>query len=80
MAVLPPALRQIEKLAEPKIWQFFRPVFFMFLFLMILAGAALSRLAHGNYFLLLCIAALDLTIATALLGSSYVFWKQGIPH
>ena len=69
-------LARIATLVQPRIWQFFRPLFFVFLCLMILAGAAFSRLAHGNYFLLLGIAALDLTIATALLGSSYVFWKD----
>ena len=43
---------------------------------MILVGAAISKIAHGNYLLLLAVAALDLTIATALLGSSYVFWEH----
>jgi len=44
--------------------------------LMILIGAALSHFAHGNYPFLIAIAVLDLTIAIALLGSSYVYWKQ----
>ena len=69
-------LARIAALDRPKIWQFFRPVFFLFLLLMILIGAALSNLAHGNYPFLIGIAALDFTIAVALLGSSYVFWKQ----
>jgi len=72
-------LARIAALDPPKIWQFFRPVFFLFLFLMIAAGAALSKLAHGNYLFVLGVAGVDLTIAVALLGSSYVFWKdQGI--
>ena len=72
-------LTRIAALKQPKIWQFFRPVFFIFLLLMILTGAALSRLAHGDYPFLLGVAAVDITIAVALLGSSYVFWKgQGI--
>jgi hypothetical protein len=69
-------LARIAALDQPKIWQFFRPVFFVLLFLMILTGAALSNLAHGNYPFLLGIASLDFTIAIGLLGSSYVFWKQ----
>ena len=71
-------LFRIAALVQPKIWQFFRPTFFMLLFSMILAGAALSKLAHGNYSLMLGVATLDLTIATALLGSSYVFWKKDL--
>ncbi len=69
-------LARIAALSQPKIWQFFRPVFFMLLFLMILAGTTLSNLAYGNYPFLLGIATLDLTIAIALLGSSYVFWHN----
>jgi hypothetical protein len=69
-------LARIAALDQPKIWQFFRPVFFVFLFLMILAGAALSNLAHGNYPFLIGVATLDLTIAIGLLGGSYVFWQQ----
>lgn len=68
-------LARIAALDPPKIWQFFKPGFFVLLFLMILVGAASSTLAHGNYPFLLCVAALDLTIGAALLGSSYVFWK-----
>ena len=68
-------LDRIAALGRPRIWQFFRPGFFVFLTIMILAGATLSRLAHNNYPLLIGVAILDLSIATALLGSSYVFWK-----
>ena len=68
---------RIAGLDNPKIWQFFRPGFFVGLALMITLGASLSRLAQGNYPFLIAVAALDLTIAVALLGSSYVFWKQG---
>lgn len=69
-------LARIANLAKPKFWQFFKPSFFFFLALMILAGALSSRLAQGNYLLLCAVATLDLTIAVALLGSSYVFWQQ----
>ncbi|MFH1754205.1 MAG: hypothetical protein ABIA59_00750 [Candidatus Latescibacterota bacterium] len=69
-------LDRISQLESPKIWQFFRPRFFLLLSLMMLAGVTLSRLAHGNYIVLIILAVLDLTVATALLVSSYVFWKQ----
>lgn len=69
-------LIRIDALPEPKIWQFYRPFFFVFLALMLAAGATLSRLAHGNFPFLLSVAALDLSIATALLGSSFVFWEE----
>ncbi len=69
-------LDRIAALERPKLWQFFRPGFFVMLTVMILAGATLSRLAHNNYPFLIGVAILDLGIAIALLGSSYVFWKQ----
>ena len=69
-------LARIAALERPKIWQFFRPGFFVFLLLMIMTGATLSRLAHDNYPFLIGVAILDLAIASALLGSSYVFWKR----
>lgn len=70
-------LARIAALEQPKPWQFFKPGFFLGLALMITAGATLSRMAQGNYPFLLAVAALDLTIAIALLGSSVMFWKQG---
>ena len=69
-------LTRIGVLDQPRIWQFFRPWFFVALIVMILAGATLSRLAHNNYVFLISVGILDLSIAVALLGSSYVFWKQ----
>ena len=67
-------LVRIYALEQPKIWQFFRPGFFMFLLLMIVLGASLSRAAHGNYPFLIGMAILDFSLAVALIGSSYVFW------
>jgi hypothetical protein len=69
-------LDRIASLEQPRIWQFFRPGFFVALGVMIAVGATLSRLAHNNYPFLIGVAALDLNIATALLGSSYVFWTH----
>ena len=69
-------LIRIDGLSKPKIWQFFSPKFFAALTLMILAGVTLSRMSHDNYPFLIVVAILDLGIAIALLGSSYVFWTQ----
>jgi hypothetical protein len=69
-------LARIDLLLEPKLWQFYRPGFFIFLALMIATGATLSRMAHGNHTFLIGVAILDFSLATALLGSSYVFWTQ----
>lgn len=66
---------RIDGLERPYVWQFFRPGFFAALILMITAGAVLSRLAHGNYPFLIGVASLDMSIAIALLGSSFVFWQ-----
>ncbi len=66
-------VNRIAALEQPKIWQFFKPSFFMFLTLMIMTGATLSRLAHGHYVFLILVAVLDISIAIALLGSSYVY-------
>lgn len=68
-------LVRIEALSEPKLWQFFRPRFFLALALMIATGATLSRLANGRYVPLLAVALLDLSIGFALLVSSVVFWQ-----
>jgi hypothetical protein len=69
-------LARIKGLDQPRIWQFFRPRFFLMLALMILTGAMLSRLAEGHYQSLIGVGALDLSLAIALLGSSIVFWQQ----
>ena len=69
-------LIRIDALSQPKIWQFFSPGFFAALTIMILAGVTLSRLAHNNYPFLIGVAILDLGIAIALLGSSYVYWTE----
>ena len=69
-------LARIDALQNPKLWQFYRPNFFLFLAIMITTGATLSRLAHGNFPFLFSVAVLDLSIATALLGSSIVFWQE----
>ena len=69
-------LARIDALAEPKLWQFFRPGFFLALALMIATGATLSRLAAGYYVPLLIVGLLDMSIGVALLASSIVFWQS----
>lgn len=69
-------LARIDALEEPKLWQFYRPKFFFLLSLMIGTGVTLSRMAHGSFPFLLSVAALDISIATALLSSSVVYWQE----
>ena len=71
-------LTRIESLSRPRIWEFFRLRFFVMLISMIALGVALSRLAHGDHNLLIAVGVLDLSIAIALLGSSYIFWMRKI--
>ena len=69
-------LARISLLSEPKIWQFYRPGFLLFLAAMIIIGSTLSRMAHGNYPFLIAMVILDFSLATALFGSSHVFWQR----
>jgi hypothetical protein len=69
-------LARIAALPDPRLWQFFRPGFFVALAAMITTGALMSRLARTEPGAVLYVAALDLTIGLALLGSSLVFWRQ----
>ena len=71
-------LARIDLLSKPKVWLFFRPRFFLFLVIMIVLGATLSGMAHANYPFLISVAILDFSLATALLGSSYIFWEQRV--
>ncbi|MCK4705941.1 MAG: hypothetical protein KAT90_10690 [Gammaproteobacteria bacterium] len=67
-------LNRINALKQPKLWNFYRMRFFFFLFSMIILGKFLSRMAHDNYPMLLIMAIVELSVATALLGSSHCFW------
>ena len=68
-------IQRIQTIADPVVWQCFRPGMLVFLVIMISAGAWMSRTAAGNYTLLCLVGALDLSISFALLSSSLVFWK-----
>ena len=69
-------LARIRSLKTPKLWQFYRGRFFLFLAGMMLLGVTLSRAAQGNYRLLIVLAVLELSIAVALLVSSRCYWKR----
>ncbi len=69
-------LMRIEALKKPRLWQFYRARFFVFLGLMVALGTYLSRLAQGDYRLLLPLAVVELSVAVALLGSSHCYWGE----
>jgi hypothetical protein len=72
---------RISQLEDPRIWQFFRPGFFLALAVMITTGILLDHFSKGNYFFMLGVAAIDFALTISLLGSSYVFWtpkKSGL--
>jgi len=69
-------LNRIDALKKPKLWEFYRVRFFIFLITMILLGNFISRHAHGNYSMLVTMALIEISLATALLGSSFCFWKK----
>ena len=71
-------LVRIEAIDHPRVWQCFRPRFFLFLFAMVILGATLSRMAHNNYPFLIGVAVLDFSIAAALFSSSYIFWSHKV--
>ena len=62
-------MARIAALADPKIWQFYRPGFFVSLVAMVSLGAWLSRWAAGDYTALIAVSSLDLTLSVALFGS-----------
>lgn len=68
-------LERIAALKRPKVWQFFSPKFFLMLGTVIPLGVIMSRFAHGHFPLLIGVGVLDVSIATALVGSSIVFWR-----
>ncbi len=71
-------LVRIDSLTSPKLGQFYRVQFFIALASMIALGAFLSRASQGNHTFLVAVATLDISIGTALLVSSKVFWEQGV--
>lgn len=69
-------LNRIRGIDRPKLWQFYRTRFFFFLLLMVVFGSLVSRQAHGDYSLLITMSFIEVSLATALLGSSICFWRE----
>lgn len=69
-------LDRIAALDDPRMWQFFRPGFFVFLALMIALASILSRFALTHFGWLVFVVALDFSLATGLLGSMPGFFRQ----
>ncbi|TFG49782.1 MAG: hypothetical protein E4H33_01550 [Anaerolineales bacterium] len=69
-------IRRIDQLEDPRLWQFFRPGFFIALAVMISSGVMLDYFSQGHYFFILGVAALDFALAISLLGSSTIFWTE----
>ena len=73
-------IARISKLEDPRIWQFFRPAFFLALAVMITSGVLLDHFSKGNYFFMLGVAAIDFALTISLIGSSHIFWIEEIPE
>lgn len=69
-------LDRIAALEQPRLWQFFRPGFFVFLAAMIALGLTMSRLALDSFGMLVFVVALDFSLATGLLGSMPQFLRH----
>ena len=69
-------IKRICAIENPRIWEFFRPIFFILLTLMIATGAVLSRVAQGNFTFMLSVATLDFSLSTALALSGLLYWKK----
>lgn len=68
-------IQRIRELKDPKLWDFYRPGFFLALAGMISAGVLLDYLSQGIYLLMLIVAGLDFALTFSLLGSSYLYWS-----
>lgn len=69
-------IQRIHALEDPRLWQFFRPGFFLALAGMISVGVLLDIFSKGKYFFMLVVTGLDFALAISLLGSSLFFWKD----
>jgi uncharacterized membrane protein len=71
-------IQRIRHLPDPRLWQFYRPGFFLALGLMITTGVLLNHFSRGFYFFMLAVAGLDIALTISLLGSSYLFWTEKV--
>ena len=69
-------LKRIDALEHPKLWHFYRMRFFIFLLTMVILGSYLSHRAQDNFPMLITMAAIELSVAIALLGSCGCFRKE----
>jgi len=78
-------MQRINLLDDPRLWQFYRPGFFLALAIMISSGILLNHFAHGillnhfaqgHYYYMLAVASVDFALTISLLGSSYIFWTD----
>jgi len=69
-------LQRIEALENPKIWQFYRTGFFLFLIGVISLGGFLSHEASGNYYFLISVGVVDMALALALFFSGFQFFHS----
>jgi len=69
-------LQRIEQLKNPKIWQFYRVGFFLFLVGVISLGAFLSHKASGDYYFLVSVGVVDMALALALFFSGFEFFRS----
>ena len=67
-------LQRIEALKNPKIWQFYRTGFFLFLIGVISLGGFLSHEASGNYYFLISVGVVDMALALALFFQDFNFF------
>lgn len=71
-------IQRIRELEDPRLWEFYRPGFFLALVGMISVGVLLDYLSQGIYVFMLVVAGLDFALTISLLGSSLIFWKEKI--
>jgi len=70
-------IKRIGNLSLPVYpWQCYRVGFFIFLAVVITLSKFMTSWSEGHFVYILLIAALDLSIATALLSTGFLFWQK----
>ncbi len=70
-------LKRIQGLSLPIYpWQCYRIGFFIFLAVVITLSKFMTEWSTGHFVYILLIAALDLSIATGLLSTGFIFWRK----